>query len=588
MKKDLRLLKKYIKNHKLIMILSLVFALIYVLSASTCPVLFGKSIDEITRALNDSTIGIFDTNFIRYIGFAVILIILSVIFQFLFEIFINILTEKITKEIRNDLIIKFNKIPVSYIDSHSHGDLVSRVINDVDNVNVALVSSFRQLYQGIIQIIFTLTIMMILNWILGLVVIVLTPICFLISYTVAKNSSKYFKKQAIIVGEMGGNVLENFDSLSVIQSFNYQEKAFEKYQKMNDELYKVGQKAQYISTHTNPSTRLINNTVYAIVGMVAAILCAVSYNNGYVFLGATCSIGTILVFIQFANQFAKPLNEISSCVTEIQTGFTSLTRINEVFNAEDDLDEGQIEQLGEISSIDFNDISFSYNKDKKLIENFNANIKKGSKIAIVGPTGSGKTTLINLLLRFYDTDKGDIEFNGNPSKDIKKSVLRDNFIMVLQDTRIFKGSIYENIAYSADNCTYENVVNAAKLANCYGFISKLENGFDTIIDENSGLSAGQKQLICIARAFINLREIVILDEATSNVDTRTEEKISDAFNKLIAGRTAFVIAHRLSTIESSNLILVINNGSIVETGTHKELLKKKGFYYELYNAQYAE
>ena len=585
--KPIKRLFSYIKKYPLFLIASLLCALIFVTSMCLTPLLFGKAIDEITFALENS-ISLFETKFVFYLSFAGILIFSVLVFEFCFEFLNSLFVEKVTKEIKDDIFLKLNKVPISYIDSNYHGDLVSRVINDSDNINIALISGFRQFYQGVIQIIVTFVVMFVLNWILGLVVVVLTPFGFMITYLLAHKTNKYFKGQAKIVGEMGAISLEDINNIDLIKSFNYEANAYEAFKTQNDALYKVGQKAQFSGSLTNPITRLVNNSTYAIVGMVAAILCALSFKDNNIILGASCTVGTILTFIQFSNQFAKPFNEISSCVPEIQTGFSSLKRINNVLNESNDVNDGK-EKINEvIKKIEFNHVDFGYSKDKLVIKDFNIEVKEGQKIAIVGPTGCGKTTIINLLLRFYDPSQGSISFDNLNTKDILKESLRSSFGMVLQDTWIFSGTVRENIIYGKKDASEEEIIEATKKANCYDFIMRLPNGFDTYIDDYSGLSVGQKQLISIARVMLVNPKIMILDEATSNIDTRTEMKISAAFNILMEGKTSFVIAHRLSTIIHSDLILVMKDGEIIEQGKHDELLAKHGFYYDLYNAQYSK
>lgn len=585
--KPIKRLFSYIKKYPLFLIASLLCALIFVTSMCLTPLLFGKAIDEITFALENS-ISLFETKFVFYLSFAGILIFLVLVFEFCFEFLNSLFVEKVTKEIKDDIFSKLNKVPISYIDSNYYGDLVSRVINDSDNINVALISGFRQFYQGVIQIIVTFVVMFVLNWILGLVVVVLTPFGFMITYLLAHKTNKYFKGQAKIVGEMGAISLEDINNIDLIKSFNYEENAYEAFKTQNEALYKVGQKAQFSGSLTNPITRLVNNSTYAIVGMVAAILCALSFKDNNMILGASCTVGTILTFIQFSNQFAKPFNEISSCVPEIQTGFSSLKRINNVLNEVNDVNDGK-EKINEvIKKIEFNHVDFGYSKEKLVIKDFNIEVKEGQKIAIVGPTGCGKTTIINLLLRFYDPSQGTIIFDSLNTKDILKESLRNSFGMVLQDTWIFSGTVRENIIYGKKDASEEEIIEATKKANCYDFIMRLPNGFDTYIDDYSGLSVGQKQLISIARVMLVNPKIMILDEATSNIDTRTEMKISAAFNILMEGKTSFVIAHRLSTIIHSDLILVMKDGEIIEQGKHDELLAKHGFYYDLYNAQYSK
>ena len=585
--KELTRLFSYIKRYPGFLISSLICALIFVVSMCLTPLFFGKAIDEITLAITEQ-ISLLNTNFFRYLVISVILIVLVLIFQFLFEYFNGLFVERVTKNVKDDVFKKLNEVSIAYIDEHPHGDLVSRVINDSDNLNVALVSGFRQFYQGIIQIIVTFIIMFIFNWILGLVVVFLTPFGFFISYSLAHKTNKYFKSQSKIVGDLGALSLESINNIDVIKSNNYEKDSISEFAAINKDLYKVGQKAQFAGSLANPVTRLVNNSTYAIVGMVAALLCAFSYKDGNMILGASCTVGTILTFIQYSNQFAKPFNEISNCIPEIQTGLSSLKRLNIVLDEKNDVNEGEklIENI--VDKIDFNDVNFSYDGKKQIIKEFNLKVEQGQKIAIVGPTGCGKTTIINLLLRFYDPNSGEIVFDETDTKSILKSSLRKSFGMVLQDTWIFSGTVRENITYGKKDATEEEIVEACRKANCYDFIMRLPNGFDTYINDYSGLSVGQKQLISIARVMLVNPKIMILDEATSNIDTRTEMKISEAFNILMKGKTSFVIAHRLSTIVNSDLILVMKDGAIIEAGNHKELIGKHGFYYELYNAQYAK
>ncbi len=585
--KKLNRLFSYIKRYPGFLVSSLICALIFVVAMCLTPLFFGKAIDEITLALTNG-ISLFDTYFFSYLIISVILIVLVLIFQFLFEYFNGLFVERVTKNVKDDVFKKLNEVSIAYIDEHPHGDLVSRVINDSDNLNVALVSGFRQFYQGIIQIIVTFIIMFIFNWILGLVVVFLTPFGFLISYNLAHKTNKYFKSQSKIVGDLGALSLESINNIDVIKSNNYEKDSIIEFANINKDLYKVGQKAQFAGSLANPVTRLVNNSTYAIVGMVAALLCAFSYKDGNMILGASCTVGTILTFIQYSNQFAKPFNEISNCIPEIQTGLSSLKRLNAVLDEKNDINEGTKIIEKTVERINFENVNFSYDGKKQIIKDFNLKVEQGQKIAIVGPTGCGKTTIINLLLRFYDPNSGEISFDETDTKSILKNSLRKSFGMVLQDTWIFSGTVRENITYGKNDASEEEIIEACRKANCYDFIMRLPNGFDTYINDYSGLSVGQKQLISIARVMLVNPKIMILDEATSNIDTRTEMKISEAFNLLMKGKTSFVIAHRLSTIINSDLILVMKDGAIIEAGKHKELLEKHGFYYELYNAQYAK
>lgn len=583
-----RFLFKYLKNEVLSIIVCIILAIITVFCVTFIPYFIGDSVDIISSYLNISDTNLINWNLLyRNILIICLLITTLVIFQLIFDILLGFFVERITVKIRVDTFEKINKVSIKYIDEQSKGDLISRIINDVDNINTGLISGFRQFFSGIVQIIATISIMFYLNWILALVVIVLTPFSFLLSYVIAKKSAKYYKKCNEYIGEGSGIFLEYINNIETVKSFNYGPKSFEKYLKTNENLYIVGQKAQFVSSLVNPASRLINNSIYAFVGTLGALLCVFTSSNGGSFLNTTMSIGMITTFLQYSIQYAKPFDGITSCLSEIQNAFSSLTRIKKVFLTGNDIDEGIIEIDSKIEDISFNNLSFGYVEGQKIIKNFTLNVPYGKKIAIVGPTGCGKTTLINLLLRFYDPNSGTIKLNEINNLDIKKKDIRSHFGMVLQDTWIFNGTVFENIAYGKKDATLEEVKEACVKANCLDFIERLGKGFNTKIADDSGLSAGQKQLICIARVMLLMPDIMILDEATSNIDTRTEMKITEAFKKLTEGKTSFIIAHRLSTIVSSDLILVLKDGEIIEMGTHKDLINKKGFYYELYNAQFS-
>ena len=573
--KEIKKLLRYFKGQYHLLILSTFYSIIFVVGTLLIPYFTGKAIDEIPN-MNNSV------KFINYIYYLIACVGISVLFEYLFEATVSIFTERVMKAIKDEIYKKINTVSIRFIDDHTHGDLLSRATNDVDNVYNAILSSFKQLFDGIITLIITIVIMFYMNYILAIVVVVLTPFALLMSYLVAKNSNKYFKKQGVLNGDIGSLSVEDISNIEVIKSFNYGGEAFSKFNKVNQDLYIAGQKAQFISTFTNPTTRLINNSTYAIVGLVGAILVV----NGSNIPGASLTIGGISAFLQYANRFAKPLNEISSCVNELQLGYVSLKRINEITDAKDAVNDGKLITSKPVKEIDFNHVYFSYVSGQKLIEDFNFKIKRGQKIALVGPTGCGKTTMVNLLMRFYDPIKGEFLFDQVNSLDIEKSDLRSNFKMVLQETWVFKGTVYENITYGNPKATKEDVINACKEANSYDFIMRMPKGFDTLISDNSGLSMGEKQLINITRVMLYKPDIVILDEMTSNIDTRSEIKILDGFMRLMKGRTSFVIAHRLSTIVNSDEIIVMKNGHIDDVGTHKELLARKGFYAELYNSQF--
>lgn len=581
--KKMKKLNFYLKSVQKYIIFSFFASLIFIPATLLIPLFTGKAIDVFANAIKynlEFNQYIYDE--VMYILIISSLIVLVVIFEYIYDALLNIAFEKVVQNLRNEIFKKINKISIKFLDSKQQGDLVSRCVNDVDNISTGLLSGFKQFYQGILTIIFTLAFMLYLNYLLALIIVVLTPLSFFISYFFAKNSNKYFKKQANCVGTMSANVLEDFNNIEIIKSFNYEEKAYKKFSENNEILNKVGQKAQFLSSFTNPSTRLINNTIYAFVGIIGCLLVVYSGKFNY---GATLTIGGVTTFLQYANQFAKPLNEISSCIGEIQNLFVSLARIEEILNEKDDINEGKLSFNNSIDTMKFENVSFGY--DEKLIyKSLNFEINKNKKIALVGPTGCGKTTIINLILRFYEINGGSISINDENIVDIEKKSYRNNFGMVLQDSWIFKGSVLENIKFSNDEATLDEVIDVAKKANCYDFIMRLPQGFDTLISDESGLSNGEKQLICIARVMLSKAQFLILDEATSNVDTRTELKISKALDELMKNRTSIVIAHRLSTIKTSDVILVINDGKIIEQGSHNKLLEKKGFYYELFTSQY--
>ena len=585
MKKEIKNLFKYFRKNKFSIFLIFILVLIYVASSVITPYLIGLSIDEIAAQIRDLS-GNFKT-IILMLSIISIFIVFGSIAQFIFNFLISFIIEKNLRDVRNDCFRKINYLPIKYLDSRTRGDILSLVINDTDNINLALVGFLKQFYEGILTIIFTIGFMFYINWILACVVLILSPLSFLISYKVSKNSNKFYKKQVETQAKLNGVIMEDFLNFEQIISLNYQDEKLKKFSHINKEFYKNGQKAQFISTFTNPSTRLINNFVYAIVGFVGALLCIFSSENNFVILGATSTIGVISTFLQYANQFAKPFNEMSSTISEIQQGYQSLKRINKLL-FEDTENNKNIDKKFKkpLESIYFNNVSFSYDSKKEVIKNFNLKINKGEKVAFVGETGSGKTTLINLLLRFYDVTKGEILFNEENINDFTKDSIRDLFGLVLQESWIFNGNILENIGFSRINATKEEIIKCAISSNCHDFIMSLPNGFETVIDESTSLSEGQKQLLSIARAMLANKEIIVLDEATSNIDSLTEKKIVDAFDLLMKNKTSFIIAHRLSTIKKCDLIVVIKNGEVKEVGNHIELLNKKGEYFKLYNSQF--
>lgn len=567
-------------NYFKVFILFLI-AIILSLSLSLIPYFIGKSIDEIENNLSTNNF----LNLDRYLIILSILVAVLVLSQFFFDFLIGNLGESLSFNIREKLFNKYNRISISDLDKYNKGELLSRIINDVDNLNTALLSFFKQLVCGIMQVLVTISVMFYLNWILALIIVILTPFGFLLSYVIAKKSSKLYKKNNDLLGDISSYFLESIMNIETIESFNYESESYNKFLDLNNKLYVNGQKAQFISSFVNPSTRLINNIIICVISVIGSILFVYSseYINDLTLI--PMSAGLISSFIQYSFQYAKPFDAISSCISEAQNGLSSLNRINEILDIKEDIDTNKEINFNN-TSIEFNNVNFSYVKNKKVIKDFNLMIKEGHRIALVGPTGCGKTTIINLLLRFYEVDSGEINLGNIDTKNINKKTLRSNFGMVLQDSYIFSGTIYENIAYSKTDATKEEVIEATKKAHCYDLILRMKNGFNTFVSENSGLSDGEKQLISIARIMLIKPKVLLLDEATSNIDTRTEKKIVDAINELSFNKTSVIVAHRLSTIKNSDYIVVIKDGKIIESGNHVELMNLKGFYFNLYSSQF--
>lgn len=574
--KKLYSIKSYLLKNIGYIILTFIVGTLNVGLTLYIPILTGKAIDFIIGTNNV----LFD-NIYPYLIYIAICGVMAAIFYYMYDFLASLVCQNVIKGLRNDVFRKLEKAPIEYIDSHPHGDLVSRCISDIEQISDGLLEGFKQLYRGVITIVFTLAFMISIHYILALVVVFITPLSLFVASFITKKTHQYFTKQSRIKGEIGAYVLEMLDNQKVIKALTYEEDSIKKFESINNELYKVGVNAQFISSTTNPSTRFVNGLVYAAVGIIGSILIINP-------ISLPLTIGYLSSFLSYANQYTKPFNEISGVVSEFQNALSCLERVNEVLSIEPEIDQGNKNLDNSINNINISNVYFSYDKSKELIKNFNLTVHKGQKIAIVGPTGCGKTTLINLLLRFYDVDSGKISFDNEDIYKYSKSSLRKKYGMVLQDTWIFKGSVYDNVAYSNPNATSEEIEQACRIVHAHSFIKRLPNSYQTIISENSGLSHGEKQLITIARVMLSLPEIVILDEATSSIDTRTEMKIAEAFNKIMEGRTSFVIAHRLSTIKNADLILVMKDGAIIEIGNHLSLLEKKGFYYQLYYSQFAD
>lgn len=577
MKKSVvRRVLKYIKPYKGLLALAILSAIISVSLTLYIPVLTGNAIDNIIDKGNVNF-----ENVLQIIIYIAIGVAGVAIFQWTMTYFTNVISYKTVRDLRRDVFCKFNDVPLSYIDTHSHGDLISRVINDVDAVGDGLSQMFLQLFSGIVTILGTMVFMFIIDWRIALAVIILTPLSLFVAAFIGKMTHNRFARQQQLQGDISSYVEEYVGNQRIVKAFSYEDRAFENFEKYNKELYTVGFKAQFAGALANPSTRFVNATVYAAVGIFGAITA----------IAGTLSVGQLSCFLTYANQYTKPFNEVTGVLTQLQTAIAAAGRVFDVLDAEDEPkdkpDSIKVENCK--GNVKIENVNFSYVKDKPLITNFSLDVKSGSHIAIVGPTGCGKTTFINLLMRFYDTDSGKISVDGVDIKDMERDELRKLYGMVLQDSWLFCGTIMENLKYGNPNATDEEVIEAAKAAYAHSFIRRMPDGYDTMISEGGGnLSQGQKQLLCIARAMLSNPTMLILDEATSSIDTLTEIRVQKAFAKIMQGRTSFVVAHRLSTIKESDVILVMRDGNIIEQGTHDELLAKGGFYKNLYESQFAK
>ncbi|MGG7213896.1 ABC transporter ATP-binding protein [Clostridium nigeriense] len=565
---------KYTKPYNKYIIIAFISAVINISLTLLTPILIGNGVDLI--------IGKGNVNFSKLIHILLLLLInllFSALFQLIMTRCTNIVSYKTIKDLRIDVFNKLNELPLKYIDGNSHGSIINGVINDIEIVSNGLLQGFSQLFTGVITIVGTLLFMLSINIKITLLVVIITPISLFTASTIAKHCQSMFKKQSQVRSELTGYVEEMIGNQKVVKAFSHEDKAQENFEEINKMLYTYGQKAQFYSALTNPATRFVNGIVYAAVGIVGAV----SAING------NLSVGNLSAFLSYANQYTKPFNEISGVITELQAAFASASRVFKILDEEPEVqdNENAINLESCEGSIIINNLSFSYSDDKSLIENFNLKVKPGDRIAIVGPTGCGKTTLINLLMRFYNIKTGEIKIDNINIDNITRTSTRRLYGMVLQDTWLFSGTVRENIAYGKEDATLDEVIEAAKAANAHKFIMRLPKGYDTILSEDSSLSQGQKQLLCIARIMLSKPPMLILDEATSSIDTRTEIYIQRAFNKLMEGRTSFIVAHRLSTIREADLILVMKDGKIIEQGNHKDLLSKNGFYANLYNSQFA-
>ncbi len=574
-KKTFGRILKYISHYKLFVILSLICAAASVILTLYAPILTGHMVDTIIgkgdvdfQALKDLILKF------------VIVVLLTAVCQWIMNILNNKVTYNVVNDVRTAAFKKLEILPLSYIDSHTHGDIVSRIIADVDQFSDGLLMGFTQLFTGVMTIVGTLCFMLYINPVITIFVVVITPVSLVVAAFIANKTYHMFKYQSEIKGEMTSLVNEMVENQKVVEAFSMEEEVNDRFNEVNGRLNKAALNATFFSSTTNPSTRFINSLVYTGVGIIGAIMA----------IRGRITVGQLTSFLSYANQYTKPFNEISGVVTELQNALASAARVFELIDEIPESAEPENAYVLEDAegNVEISGVDFSYNKDKELIKNLNLNVEKGMRVAIVGPTGCGKSTVINLLMRFYDVDEGSISVDGHDIRGLTRKSLRENYGMVLQETWLKTGTIKENIAYGKPDATDEEIIEAAKQSHAHSFIKRLPDGYDTLITEDGGnLSQGQKQLLCITRVMLDLPPMLILDEATSSIDTRTEIRIQRAFAKMMKGRTSFIVAHRLSTIKESDIILVMKDGQIIEQGSHEELLEKKGFYYNLYNSQFA-
>lgn len=567
---------KYVKGYKSYLVASVLLAMVSVALTLYIPVLIGQAIDCI--------IGEGKVDFNKIVPILITagaIALVTALAQWIMNTCNNKITYHISRDIRNQAINKIERLPLNYLDTHPSGDTVSKVISDVDQLSDGLLMGFTQLFTGVVTIIGTLAFMLSANWVITLVVVLVTPLSLFVAKFIASKTYNMFKTQSEVRGEQTAFVEEMIENQKVVQAYNHQDENQEKFDHINNQLQKSSLKAIFFSSLTNPCTRFVNNLVYAGVALTGALM--VVWGN--------ITVGSLTCFLSYANQYTKPFNEISGVITELQNTLACAGRVFELLEETEEVPEKEPAVILENvqGNVQLENVYFSYVKERKLIENLCLSVKSGQRVAIVGPTGCGKTTLINLLMRFYDTVSGNIKVDGYEIKDITRKSLRQNYGMVLQETWLKAGTIRDNITMGKPNATDEEVIASAKKSHAHSFIKRLPQGYDTVIGEDgSGLSQGQKQLLCITRIMLCSPPMLILDEATSSIDTRTEMKIQQAFGELMKGRTSFIVAHRLSTVKTADILLVMKDGNIIEQGTHSQLMEKGGFYSNLYNSQFAK
>lgn len=576
-KSTLKKVLKYIGKYKYLLPVSIFLALVTVALTLYVPILIGKAIDLMIGK------GQVDIAAVAEILLtAVVLIGATAVCQWLMSTINNRIAYHVARDVRRDAFSRIERLPLSYLDTHSHGDLLSRTVNDTEQFSEGLLLGFTQLFTGVMTILGTLVLLIVLEWRVAIVVVVLTPLSLFVARFIAKKTFNMFKVQSATKGEQTALIDEMIGNEKVVKAFGYEERAIKRFDEVNSRLEKCSLRAIFFSSLVNPSTRFVNSVVYAAVALAGALIAIAS--------GGAFTVGTLSVLLSYANQYTKPFNEISGVVTEFQNSLASAARVFELIEATPEVPDGADALVLEKAdgNVTLDGVYFSYVPERPLIQNVNLDVKSGQRVAIVGPTGCGKTTLINLLMRFYDVNSGSISVDGHTVTSLTRKSLRKNYGMVLQDTWLKAGTIRENIVIGKPDATDDEVKAAARAAHAHSFIKRLPNGYDThITEDGGGLSQGQKQLISIARVMLCLPPMLILDEATSSIDTRTEMKIQEAFGQMMRGRTSFIVAHRLSTVREADIILVMKDGNIIEQGNHTSLLERRGFYYELYNSQFA-
>lgn len=570
---------KALRKYRFLIVLSLVLATVSVIFTLLVPKEIGKAVDSIVSSGDEDL-------FVHLLKAGIFALIVGVS-TYLMNLINNRISFLTVRDIRNEAISKLQTLPLKYIDSHPSGDIVSRIIADIDQFSDGLLLGFSQAFTGVMTILGTLYFMLSMNIAVSLVVICVTPLSLFVAKFISSRTYSMFKLQSAERGEQTALIDEMIGNEKVVKAYGKEADAVEKFDEINERLRKSSLRAIFFSSLTNPCTRFVNAVCYALVALTGSLFIIGGFESG---IGAGITVGTLTVFLSYANQYTKPFNEISSVISELQNAIACAARVFEIMEEESESSDEMMGELAEAGgTVELKNVNFSYVEDKELIKNLNVDVKPGMKVAIVGPTGCGKTTIINLLMRFYDVNSGEILVDGQNIAELKRKSLRSNYGMVLQETWLRSGTIKENLLLAKEDATDEEIINAAKMSHAHSFIRRLPNGYDTVIGEGGGsLSQGQKQLLCIARVMLALPPMLILDEATSSIDTRTEIRIQKAFNTMMEGRTSFIVAHRLSTIMNADLILVMKDGQVIEQGNHESLLAAKGFYYELYNSQFTK